>query len=121
MASKLETQIQLAQRLLPTTGNSLILQVNDESTKYLITNLFICNTTSSSKTYSIYVNQGGQATGDQFALFKAVTIAANTTDTKNFALESAIVLSGSSASLVGVASAANAITITVYGIRLETL
>jgi hypothetical protein len=112
------THKQLAQRMPSSTDACVLYRPPDDTTTTLVKVLIICNTTNAAKTYSIWVNQNGTASGDQFALKKSVSIAANTTDTLNFN-DGAIVLTHSSASLIVSASVLNSITFTIYGDEIE--
>lgn len=109
----LSTSKQLAQRLPTTTSDTLLYQTPDSSTVAFIKTIIVCNTTGSSATYTIWVNQGGVTTGDQFALIKTMTISANASDQRIY--PEGIILRGSNASMIVKVSVASALNFTLYG------
>lgn len=112
------TAKQLAQRLIPSTSDCVIYQPPADTITY-IKQIIVCNTTSASKTYSLYVNPNGSISAAQFALKEANAIASNVTDWTIIQGDNpGIVLRTSTASLIAKASAANAVTITLYGIEV---
>lgn len=114
---------QLAQLNPNSTNNTVLYTVPSSSTITRIKNLIVCNTTSSARTYSVYVNQGGTAVGDSFALIKTMSIAANASDMRVFPEDAAIILNGTasngSASIIVVSSVASALTFTIYGTEIS--
>ena len=111
----------LAQRLMGTTSPSLLYQCPDQYTKTYIRNITVANVTGGNLQYSLWINQGGTATGDQFCMAKSVTISANSTTQFSLYSDIAWVLDGASASLMGSSSAANGITFTVFGTEVTEL
>jgi hypothetical protein len=103
---------QLAQALVSTTGTVRLYTCPNSSTKTYVRTIAVCNTTAGTLTYSIYVNQNGSEIGDRYALYKAKSLTANTTDLIS---TSGVILDGVNASIMVVASAANGITFTMYG------
>lgn len=113
------TKKQLAQRQLTSTATTVLYTVPGQTTQAYINLITVANTTGSSLTYSIWINQGGTATGDNFAFCKTRTLSANATDNFVFPGDAAIPLNGdnlhSSASIMCSASTANAATFHLFG------
>lgn len=110
-----EVRKQIVQRLITTTADNILYRpLNAFMTTYIKT-IIVCNTTAATKTYSIWVNQNGAVSGDQFALMKTVSIAANASDQLLYPGDNAIILTGSTAAILVNASVANALTFTLYG------
>lgn len=110
-----ETKKQLVQRLITTTADNLLYRPTSSAMTTYIKTIIICNLTAAGKTYSIWVNQGGTISGDQFAIMKTVSIAANASDQFIYPEDSGIILTGANSSIIVNASAANALTFTLYG------
>lgn len=113
------TNKQLAQRQLVSTSPTLIYGVPSQQTETYVKMIVVTNTTGSSTTFSIWINQGGTATGDNFAFCKNRSIAANATDTFIFPSDSALILNGDNlfpnASIIGGAGAINSLTFHIHG------
>lgn len=122
MGATLVVQKQLAQRMPITVDVQLLYQVPNINTRTLIKTLIVCNTTAAAKTYSIWINQAGIATADQFALRKTIALAANASDQIIYPGDGALILNGdglhSSASILCQASVASAVTFTLYGVEI---
>lgn len=114
------TYKQLGQRLLTTTGDALIYRVPNANTVTQIKVMVFTNVDASASTYNVYVNQGGTDTGDAFALIKARSLAASAFDMFNLQGDCSIVLTGANANFIVKSSRANALTVTLYGIEIET-
>ncbi len=121
----IRTNKQLAQRQLTTTSVTALYTVPGQTTEAYVKMIAVTNTTNTSKTYSIWINQGGTATGDGFAFCGGSsprTISANATDTFIFPGDAAIVLNGdnlhSSASIMCQASAGSALTFHLHGFEI---
>lgn len=112
------TSKQLAQRLIPSTTDTVIYQPPADTIAYIKT-IIVCNTTAVAKTYSLYVNPNGSISGAQFALKETIPLAANASDWTVLQGDNpGIVLRSGSSSLIAKVSAANAVTITIYGIEV---
>ena len=79
--------------------------------KAIIRDIWVCNTDSSARTYTLYVVESGGSVADNRAIAKAVSIAANTTHQYN---NLAIVIE-TAGTLRGLASSANLVTVLVSG------
>lgn len=99
----------------------LLYQTPNDTTRAIVKTMVVCNTTGSATTYSVWVNQAGTATGDEFAHYKTFPLAANATDVHTFAgdSETGIILFGSNASIIVAAAVASAVNFTLYGIEVE--
>lgn len=112
-----ETNKLIVQRLIPATTDCVLFTNPDTDTTTIIKTLIVCNTTGASKTYSLWHNPNGTVSGDQYALIKGMTIAANASDQRIYSTDSGLILTGS-ASLIVAASVANALTFTLYGLQV---
>lgn len=121
----IRTNKQLAQRQLLTTSVTTLYTVPGQTTQAYVKTILITNTTNASKTYSIWINQGGTATGDGFAFCGGSSprsISANVTDTFIFPGDAALILNGdnlhSSASIMCQASVGSALTFHLHGYEI---
>ena len=80
------------------------------SQKAILTEIWLCNTDSSSRTVTLYIVENGGSVADDRAIMKAVTIAANTT----YRQECATVIE-SGETIRGLASSANLVTYRLSG------
>jgi hypothetical protein len=93
---------------------------NDNTTTF-INLIVICNTTGAAANSSIWVNQNGSVTGDQFALVKSQSVAANGSNQFVYSENSAIILVGSTASLLIKSGTASALNFTLFGYEVEEI
>jgi len=113
------TNKQLGQ-VMPNSGAATLLyQCPNSTTRTIIKTIIVCNVTAASKTYSIWVNQSSNTTGDQFALVKSTGIAANASDQRIYSNDSGIILQGSGASIIIQSSVGSSLTFTAYGVEIE--
>lgn len=115
----LNSNKQLAQRTPTTTAANVIYKTPNQNTAGFIKTIIVCNTTAAAVTYSLYVNQGGSATGDTFALIRSSSIAANATDQLTYPADCAIIINGDylfpNATVSVASSVGSALTFTLYG------
>lgn len=114
------TYKQLGQRVLTTTGDSLVYRVPNANTTTQVKVMVFTNVDALASTYDVYVNQNGADIGNQFALIKGRSLAASAFDMFELQGDCALILTGSSASFIVKSSRANALTVTLYGIEIET-
>lgn len=114
------TYKQLGQRVLTTTGDSLVYRVPNDNTVTQIKVMVFTNVDSSASTYEVYINQAGTDIGNQFALIKGRSLAAAAFDMFELQGDCAIVLTGANANFIVKSSRANALTVSLYGIEIET-
>lgn len=114
------TYKQLGQRLLTTVDNALVYRVPNANTVTQIKVMVFTNVDSSASTYNAYINQGGSDVADQFAIIKGRSLAAAAFDMFELQGDCSLVLTGASASFIVKSSRANALTVTLYGIEIET-
>lgn len=79
----LTTPKQLAQNRPGNTSTNVAIKKAQKS-KLVVTSIIICNTTSASATYSIYLDRDGSTYDATSALFMGVLLAANSTDVIEF-------------------------------------
>ena len=111
---------QLGQRLLTTTEDALIYRCPNDSTVTHIKAITFTNVDANASTYNAYINQGGSQTGDQYAIIKARALAASAFDLFELQGDCALILTGSTANFIVKSSRANALTVTIFGIEVET-
>ena len=117
---ELRTYKQLGQRLLSTTEDALIYRCPSDSASAQIKAMIFTNVDASASTYSVYINQGGSQTGDQYAIIKGRSLAASAFDLFELQGDCALILTGSNANFIVKSSRSNALTVTLYGIEIET-
>lgn len=105
---------QLAQKRENSTNAVSIYSLPDADTHAVLTSIEICNTTSGGETYRIFLDDDGTTYDESTALFFDVTIGANTTVQIDCGVDG-WGMSNSSGNLAYRSSAANAITVTVFG------
>jgi len=116
----ISTYKQLGQRLLTTTEDALIYRCPSDSTVTQIKAMIFTNVDASASTYNVYVNQGGFQTGNQYAIIKGRALAASAFDMFELQGDCALILTGANANFIVSSSRANALTVTLYGIEIET-
>lgn len=80
----------------------------------IIKEISVCNTTSSVYTFDIHIVPSGQTVGDQYALFKGVTMQPN--ETKIFGLSTVLEVGDF---ISGVASTTSVLAISASGVERE--
>jgi len=110
----LATDKQLAQQQLTTTGATKIYTCPDQRTVTYVKYFAIANTSAAAVTVSVWINQNGTSTGDQFALFKSMSVSANVTNQYIYT-NAPLVLFGANASIMAQASSASTITLHLHG------
>lgn len=105
----------LAQRLLTTTAASVVYTKPTDVSRTHIRTVILCNLDNATRTISLYLNQGGTQTADQYALLKGYSISANGSDQRVYNDDFGLILTGSGASIIATPGTANAMTITIFG------
>jgi hypothetical protein len=101
-------------RLANTTANSLLVPALKQ--KFIVTNIFLCNTTAGAITANLFFTTTGVVWGVTNALYYNLAIAAASTEKLVFSLPVAVDYSGG----IGAQSnTADALTITIFGYEVE--
>lgn len=113
LINNLKSSRQLGQ-VAPTDTNVTTLYAPPDGIKGEVNLLIVANVTGSAATYSIFNDADGTGSASSNALYKTVSLAANTSLIVN--LDPGIIVNGSDSSTIIVQSGtADALTFTIYG------
>jgi len=108
----------LSQRRPKSINATILYQPPTSITTSLVKTILVCNTTASNITFSLWLNDAAQSSGDDFAIYKDSSLIANETKIISLVDES-LVMRGNASSLLCSSSVASAINFTVFGAEVE--
>ena len=107
------TKKQLAQARLAAGAASVYSPPANTETE--ITSIHICNTSGSSKEFTIYVDDDGTTYDATTVIFSTIALPANTT----IEITAPIYMNNSSGNLAFFASVLNTVTVTIFGVEYD--
>lgn len=100
-------------------ADSILYQTPNTFTTTFIRAIWVCNTSGTDSTFSLYLNPNGVLGGDSYALYVQAPIKARATQVIQVHVDEGLLLPSIAAALIARAGAAGVITFTGFGEEVE--